>query len=244
MAVRMTAPGSFIVQAIQRAWVPYKFQIHAQEAAAKDVFRSIVTYYVVGMSYVWLGVSLWGPEIVRLMTPPPFHDAAALVPAVALVPMSRGLYYMLGTGIELSDDTRPIPLVSLAALVTVVAAAYTLIPWLGASGAALATFAGWIVMIGLIYRVSQRRYDIRYDWFVLHRIGVAMAVCLALAAVMQSTTWPVRGAVAVILSLAYPLLAYAILARSPAEQRRMHLLREKLGMCCGWFVARSSFRRT
>jgi O-antigen/teichoic acid export membrane protein len=196
------------------------------------------------MSCLWIGIVLWGPEIVRLMTPPPFHDAAVLVPAVALVPMTRGLYFMLGTGVELSNDTRPIPLISLAALATAVVAAYLLVPWLGASGAALATFAGWVVMVSLIYTVSQKRFGIRYDWPVLRRIGGMMTVCVGMSAAMQSTTWPLRVTVAVLLSLAYPVVMYVILSRSADEGHRILALRAKLSGYCGSVAAWSSVRRT
>ena len=73
------------------------------------------------------------------MTAPNFHKAAGLVWALTLIPVAQGIYYMSGTGGELSDNTRHYPLVSLAGLVTVVAGAFALIRDMGALGAALAT---------------------------------------------------------------------------------------------------------
>ena len=42
-----------------------------------------------------------------------------LLALVALLPVARGMYFMLGAGIELSSDTRPLPIASFAGLVVV-----------------------------------------------------------------------------------------------------------------------------
>lgn len=65
--------------------------------------------------------------MVRWMTPPSFHGAAHLVSAVALILVLRGMYYMLGTGAEMSNRTKVMPLISFVGLVTVIIGAYTLI---------------------------------------------------------------------------------------------------------------------
>ena len=124
MASKFAMPVVFVVTAVQNSWVAYKFQIHAEDEDPKAFFRSTFTYYVAAITYLWVGVSLWGPEMVRLMTTSGFHPAALLVWAVSLVPLAQGIYFMSGTGMELSDNTRPFPLISLAGLVTVVAGAY------------------------------------------------------------------------------------------------------------------------
>lgn len=228
IAVKVAVPLKFVVGAVQQAWVPYKFQIHAQDSDPAAFFRSATTYYVAGISYLWVGVSLWGPEVLRLMTAESFHAAALLVPFVALIPVSKGLYYMLGTGFEFTDNTKPMPLVSAAGLVVVVLGAFALIPWLGPLGAALATVAGWLVMTVAIYLLAQRRFRVRYDWFTLGACALLSSAAVALAVLAQAMPPAWRLALALVISIAYPGAILLVLLLSKTERNRAQIFLHKL----------------
>ena len=225
VAIRFASPINFVVGAVQQSWVPYKFQIHAEDTNPRSFFQSTLTYYVAALSYLWVGVALWGPEVVRLLAGPEFHDAAFLIWAVALIPVMQGLYFMAGTGLELSDNTRPMPLVSFAGLVMVIAAAYLLVPRIDAFGAALATSLGWLTMGVVMYTISQRRFAISYDWPTIAWFALMAAVFVVAGSMVQSMTLWARLAVNTLLSLAYPLTGLIFLLRSRDERGRMlHLL--------------------
>jgi O-antigen/teichoic acid export membrane protein len=229
IALRVSIPVSFVVGSIQQAWVPYKFEIHAQDESPAEFFSSAVTYYVAAITYLWVGVSFWGPEIVRLMTTPSFHSATALVPFVALIPLSQGLYWMFGTGFEFSDNTRPLPLISLLGLLVVVTGALTAIPLLGAFGAALANVFGWLTMAILIYFISQRRFRIRYDWTTLVAFaGLALTSVTISVLLVQTLPLMMRIVINSFVSLLYPGVALIILARSPFERVRISEFKTKL----------------
>jgi O-antigen/teichoic acid export membrane protein len=225
IATKLSSPVSFVVGAVQASWVPYKFQIHAEDPDPHAFFSSSFLYYVAGLSYLWVGVSLWGPEVIRLMTTSQFHAATQLVWAVALIPVSQGIYFMCGTGIELSENTRIYPLVSFAGLVVVIASAFLLVPLWGPLGAALSTVAGWTTMSVVVYVISQRRMRIHYDW-ISTSLFVLMAAAFVFAGMeLQSQPLPIRIAAITLLSLAYPVIGFLLLARSRTERGRMlHLL--------------------
>jgi len=224
IAVRFALPVSFVVNSIQNAWVPFKFQVHANDENPASFFRTAVTYYLAGVIYLWVGVSYWGPELLWIMTTKPFHQAAALVAFAALVPLSQGIYYMMGTGIELSDNTRPYPIVSFAALVVAVGLAIVLVPRLGAAGAALATASASLTMAVVIYYFSQQRFVISYDWPTM------LSLLFLGGAAVAMTRWSLylpamqRLSLAVAVSLVFPCLEFAILARSSTERHRMRIL--------------------
>lgn len=226
VATRFASPLNFIVGSVQQSWVPYKFQIHAEDADARSFFQSTLTYYVAALSYLWVGVALWGPEVVWLLAGPEFHDAAFLIWAVALIPVMQGLYYMSGTGLELSDNTRPLPLVSFAGLVVVVGAAFILIEPLGAMGAAMATALGWLAMAAAHYPLAQRRFMISYDWATVAWFVVMAAVFVTVGNfVVQPLPLLPRLTLMIMLSLIYPLTGFVVLLRSRYERGRMvHLL--------------------
>jgi O-antigen/teichoic acid export membrane protein len=178
---------------------------------------------------LWVGVSLWGPDVVRLMTAPSFHDATHLVWAVALIPVMQGIYFMCGTGFELGSNTRAMPLVSFLGLVTVVASAFMFIKPLGALGAALSTSLGWLVMAATIYPLSQRRFRIAYDWPTIGVFVVLAALFVLIGHGVQTAPIAGRLPILVLVSLLYPVFGFILLLlRSRDEKARMRILLSKL----------------
>ena len=48
------------------------------------------------MSYLWVGVALWGPVLLELLTPAEYHPATRLVGVLALLRLLQGVYQMVG----------------------------------------------------------------------------------------------------------------------------------------------------
>ncbi len=229
LAVMFAVPFAFIVHAVQKAWVPFKFQIHAHDEDPAGFFRTAVTYYFAGTTYLWVGVCAWGPLALLLMADAKFHDAAILIPVVAAVPLFEGFYFMLGTGIELSNNTRTIPLVSFMGLVTVSCTALPLVNALGAMGAALGTVIGWSVMAATVFAMSQRQFRVSYDWPSLFAfLGCSIACVVLMYQAHLALNIPGRIALALGLSIAYPVLLTLILLRSSTERARMKELGRRL----------------
>ncbi|HMJ13727.1 MAG TPA: lipopolysaccharide biosynthesis protein, partial [Polyangiaceae bacterium] len=193
VAARFAVPISIVVAALTQAWLPYRFKIFAEDADPASFFRTTVTYYVAVIGYLWVGVCVWGPEAIRLLTNARFHAAAGLLPALALIPVMEGFYQMVNTGVEIGDDTRVMPLVSLSGLIVVAGATALLVPLLGAAGAAFATMLGWIAMTAAIYRVAQRRFHIPYDWMTLIALAAIAIASVACSVLVQKLTLSYRS---------------------------------------------------
>ncbi|MEM9074503.1 MAG: polysaccharide biosynthesis C-terminal domain-containing protein, partial [Myxococcota bacterium] len=221
---KFAVPVSFVVGAVQKAWLPFKLEIHAKDEDPAAFFRSAVTYYTAGIAYLALGGAVWFPEVLRWVTPNEFAAAAALIPVLVLIPVGRGMYFMLGTGFEVGRDTKPAPLISFAGVVVVVSLTFLFVPWWGAAGAALATVAAWIVMAYIVYRIAQARYPIRYDWASMAAVGGA-AFVLAVGAVFAGRApMVVRLPVNILITLAFPVGVWWVLVRSSTERERMRRL--------------------
>jgi O-antigen/teichoic acid export membrane protein len=228
IAIKMTMPVVFVVNAVQNAWVAFKFEIHAKDEDPAGFFRTAVTYYVAGILYLWVGVSFWGPELVRLLTVESYHPAAWLVPAAGLIPVAQGFYFMFGTGIELTDNTRPVPLIGFAGLVTTVVCSLLLVEPLGAIGAAMATAAAWLAMTVTVYMLSRRRFAVPYDWPAVASFVISAGAAVVLAYSSQQLSLLPRLTIAVAVSLMFPLVEFAVLCRSSSERHRMQLLLAKV----------------
>jgi O-antigen/teichoic acid export membrane protein len=103
-----------------------------------------------------------------------------------------------------------------------------LIPLLGPAGAAIASVLCSLTMAAIAYSFARRRFPIPYDWSSIFGF-----VALAEAGVLVSTLahgmhWPIRVSAYVVLSLAYPALAAAVLLRSSTERHRMLILWNKV----------------
>lgn len=221
VAARFATPMAFATGAFYSAWQPYKFQVFQADKDPRPFFRSMLTYTVAAVCYLWLGIALWGPELLRLMTPPAYHSAATLIGAVALMRAVYGIYPMLATGIDVADNTRSVPWASLFGLLVTLAATWTFIPVWGALGAALATTAAAASMGAAFFVISQRQYPIDYDWRTVAALFVSAAMIVLSGAWISS--WPniARLPCLAALSLIYPAAALLIFLTSSTERERV-----------------------
>ena len=224
VATRFAIPIGFLSAAIQQAWTPYKFKVFAEEPNSAAFFRSTLTYHVCIFAYLWMGVSIWGPEAIRAMTNSSFHDAASLVWAVALIRAVQAFYPMLGTGLELGNDTRALPLVSFASLLTTIAASFCLMPLFGVYGAAFATTSAWLVIAAGYYILAQRQVPVSYDWKTITAVCLAAIVGVAAGQSVQQFPLWIRVAVITVLSIGFPIVVLLILWRSSTERQRVEVL--------------------
>ncbi len=228
MATKFASPVSLVVNAVEASWVPYKFHIYAEDPDPKAFFRSAMIYFSAGITYLWLGAAIWGPELLRLLMPPTYESAASMIWATTLIPAMQGAYYMAGTGFELQNKTRAMPLVSFLGLVTIAISSYLLINPLGPLGAAVATVLAWTIMSLTIFILSQQRFPIAYDWTTIWGFIALASAGVALGYAAQGQSLAVRIALITTLSLIYPLLSTLILLRSREERNRVQHLLSKL----------------
>jgi O-antigen/teichoic acid export membrane protein len=224
VAARFATPIGFFFGAIQTAWNPYKFKVFSEDSDPSSFFRSTFTYFICLLAYMWMGISIWGPEVNRLMTASAFHEASAFIWAAALVRSAQAVCPIVATGIELKSDTRALPLVSFASLLTVIAANFALTPRFGIYGAAFATTGAWLVIAGGYYVLSQRQLRIDYDWRSITGVCLAAILMSASGQLIQSYSLWVRIVAISALSVAFPIVALVILYGSSTERRRVQIL--------------------
>jgi peptidoglycan biosynthesis protein MviN/MurJ (putative lipid II flippase) len=141
---------------------------------------------------------------------------------------AQAFYPMLATGLELSDNTRALPLASFASLVTVIVACVTLVPLFGAHGAALATTSAWLVLGAGYFIIAQRQVRVDHDWVSVGAL-CACASALVLATVLvQWLPLAARLGSLILLSLVFPMIGMLILRRSETERHRVEILFARL----------------
>ncbi|MGC6415401.1 MAG: lipopolysaccharide biosynthesis protein [Bacteroidia bacterium] len=158
IALKFAIPLTFIVGSVQSAWVPLKFQIHREEENPSLVFRSVISNYLAFVLGLYILLSLIGPEFVRVFTTKPFHEAAYYLPIVLLIPLSRSVYFMLATGFEFDNNSKPLPLISAVGLMSLLIVSLPLMSVFGSYGAIFGIVASWGVMATIIRLYAIKRF--------------------------------------------------------------------------------------
>jgi len=221
IAKRFSLPLAFVVTAITNAWWGYKFHLYKEEEDSAGALSSVSTYVLAGLTYVWVGVSLWSPELVLLLTPAEYHAAAVLVPAIALFLLLTGFQQMLTSGIWLGDNAKPIFVITLTGLIIVVPLGLWALPLYGALGVATSVCVAQLGMNYVGYRLARSRYVIKYDWWLTGLLFVGGIVFVVLGRSFSDLELLPRLGLITGLCLLYPLLVLLLLARSTSERDRM-----------------------
>jgi O-antigen/teichoic acid export membrane protein len=168
-----------VVQMFDYAWRPFYFSME-KEPDAKPIFARVLTYFVLVMSVLFLVVSLFISDIVKVrffghaFIHPDYWSGLNIVPIVLLGYMFLGISNNFSAGIFIQKKTHLMPIVTIAGAVVNIVANYFLIPVMGITGAALATLLAYFVMAILLYAMSTRIYPIRYEFGRIFKIALAV----------------------------------------------------------------------
>jgi len=169
-----------IVGMFDYAWRPF-FLNHAKDADAKQLFAKVFTYFILGAMFIFLTISLFIEDIVRMkffgkqFFPPVYWQGVEIVPWVLLAYVFTGAYVVFVVGVYLEKKTKYLPFITGAGALLNVSANFFLIPKIGILGAALSTLLSYIVMAVGMYFASQRFYRVDYEWNKVLKIGAAAA---------------------------------------------------------------------
>jgi O-antigen/teichoic acid export membrane protein len=210
----------FALSAFAPAWEPFIYsQIHKPDA--QQTLARLITYAFAVFAAVGLAVAVLGRELVHVMTAPAFHDAAPVVPVVALAYLLHGVFLLGSIGIGIRKRTGFYPLITAASATTNVVANLILIPELGILGAAWATVLSYLVMAGMGVWLSYRLYPIPFEMGRLGRITLAALAVFFLSRLAPAELWPAIGVKSLSL-LGFPVLVLASGAVRPAEWAFLH----------------------
>jgi O-antigen/teichoic acid export membrane protein len=168
-----------IVSMYDYAWRPF-FLSHASEPGAKDLFARALTYCVAGMTGVFLAVSMFIGDVVRIrifgryIIHPDYWGGLSIVPVVLVAYMFLGMYNNLVAGVYIEKKTQRLPMITLAGALVNIGANFLLIPVLGMMGGAVATLLAYAVMALVLYVDVRKFYPVRYEWGrIAHLAAVA-----------------------------------------------------------------------
>jgi O-antigen/teichoic acid export membrane protein len=177
MGARMASLVNLFLMGFQAAWWPHVLSAFREpEAPAK--FRRVSEVYLLVTMAILMMLSLFGHEVLLLLTTPEFAVAYTVVPPLVLGAVMASVASYFSYGIEISRKNHYRMLLNLGALTISVSLNLMLIPQLGVLGAALANAICFLALAMASVALSQRLYHVPYAW---RRVSAGLATGIAVS---------------------------------------------------------------
>ena len=173
----------FYPVAFQRAWTPFSYEA-MKRADAPQLFSRLATIAFSVLVFSTLGLAVFAEPLVRVLTPPTFHDAANIVPLLAFGVTIQAITIFAITSLNIAKQSRSLPGITLISAVITVLGHLILIPKLGMLGAGLSVVIGQCVLASTFLVVAQKHYRIPYEISRLSRVaglGIVLYVAFGIA---------------------------------------------------------------
>lgn len=163
------------IGAFQNAWPKLMFDYKDRENSG-IFYGKVLTYYLIAMGAIWLGIFLFSKELVMLMTAKSFWPSYQVIPIISLAYIFMGAGSITSAGIYTKDKTHLDLFIFPFASVICLLANFLLIgPW-GMIGAAWATLLSFFCLFGLHTILGSKQHKIQFEGRKLATIGGAIAV--------------------------------------------------------------------
>jgi O-antigen/teichoic acid export membrane protein len=218
LAVRIASVIVFLMTAFQLAWPAFAYSIR-DDSAAKRTYAYVLTYLLFLTCWMSLALGSLAPWLVSLLAPHGnFARSAGAVPFLCFGVAAYSGYSVLAIGVGRTRQTQLNWVVSGAAALVNILLCIALIPPYGMLGAAIATLVSYVALFLGMWLRSRAIYPVPYQW---RRIVTLSGVAAALTAIAYSLhSLPV----AVVLTLAYPLVLLPLRFYQRAELTRLRRL--------------------
>ncbi len=201
-----------VVAMFEYAWRPF-FLANAKEENAREIFSRVMTYFLLGTSFIFLFISFFIGDIVQIrvfghhLIKQEYWSGLSIVPVVLFAYIFTGINTILVAGVHIEKKTYILPYTTGAGAIVNIVSNYLLIPTLGMMGAAVATLLSYLVMAGSLYVVVQRFYFVQYEFRRIATLAIVTGIILFIFSVLSSVSFHLSLLlVKFLLLLAFPLL--------------------------------------
>jgi len=157
LAVLMT----LFIQMFRYAAEPFFFS-HAREENAKQLYASVMKYFIIFCLLIFLSVTLF-IDIFKYFIGPDFRSGLAIVPIILMANLLLGIFYNLSVWYKLTDKTRFGAMIALVGAIITIVLNILLVPKYGYNGAAWAHLVCYFSMVVLSFFIGRKFYRIIYD---------------------------------------------------------------------------------
>ncbi len=207
LAVKFAQGVNVLVRGFQLAWPPLAYSIRDDDEA-RTAYAAIVTWFIAACAFVVAGMWLFSRWFARILAAPEFFDSYEAVGLIATAVTLYALYMVLVVILGRTGRTEFNFPATIAALVVNVALNLALVPPLGIVGAGLALVASYVVVVGLMYVLTQRLFPVPYEWGRMARVVLVTAAVVLSGELLVATEGAAGFALRLLLWLLYPPLLF------------------------------------
>jgi O-antigen/teichoic acid export membrane protein len=227
IGARLASLVNLFLMGFQGAWDPVVMKSF-REKDAPEKFKVVFSYYLFVVLAILVGLSLFGREILLLLTTKTFSEGFVVVPLLVLAAILASIGQYFTYGIQIAQKSHYRLFLNVAALLLNVALNYLLIPRLGIIGAALATVLSFVFLTVVGIWLSQKHYYVSYKWPNIAAAGLlAVAISNSVTLVNLDVTWQVI--VAKVGVAVFVVLALARLLHIPLDARSIRRIMAHVG---------------
>ena len=149
------------IQSFRYAAEPFFFAQMKNEDT-KHIYARMLKYFTFATSFIFLGVMLFIPLIIRIVGKD-FRDAEAVVPILLIANLFLGIFIYLSQWYKQTGKTLYGAYISLAGAFITLAVNFIFIPYYGYMASAWATLACYFFMAAASWILGQRHYPVAYQ---------------------------------------------------------------------------------
>ena len=153
---------TIFIQAFRYAAEPFFFAQEKNKDKDK-VYSRVMTYFVMVLSLIFLIITLYIDIFKWFIPNEAYWVGLHIVPILLLANVFLGIYYNQSIWYKLADKTRFGAYIAIGGAIVTLAMNVTLIPIIGYTGSAWATFTVYLLMMIASYILGQRYYPIKYN---------------------------------------------------------------------------------
>ena len=162
IAFRVASVVILLIVGVNRSLTPLIYNHYKEEDTPRQISKIFRLFVSLALLF-FLGLSLFAPEILRILTTPEYYQSSKivifLVPAILLSQM-----YIFGPGLVIAKKTKIIMWISIGSAALSIMLNWILIPHFGNKGAAIATLFTFSCVYVVLMTYSQKYYQIPYQW--------------------------------------------------------------------------------
>ena len=210
----------FFLLAGNNSLIPLFGQLNITDRQAVEKLVRIITYYIFGLTFIGLGIALFSPFIINLLTPVSYHAAAMVVPWIVLGYLFMALYLPSSHVITLiAGETRRIGIYTSGAATLNIGLNIWLIPKFGMMAAAITTAATYLVLFITVFLYAQSKQPLPFEIRRIATILLAGVVTFLLGRNFLSTISGVGGLMTIVSLFIFPVILWISGFFNPQELR-------------------------
>lgn len=165
------------VQGFRMGAEPFFFSRSADKNAPA-LYAMVMKYFVVVCCVIFLGVGLF-PDIFKIIIGKEYHEGLHIASILLLANLFLGIYYNQSVWYKLTDKTTFATIIPICGAAITLIMNFFLIPVIGYTGAAWATFTCYLSMVIMSHVIGQKHYHVPYNLRkIIAYIVISVILCL------------------------------------------------------------------